>query len=130
MGAYECSKAAVKLFSEVLELECRPLNIKVMHIAPLVVATRIYKNCKDFNLPDTSLYKGFLNHIRTRIAHGTVQQNSMSAEEFAEIVVSKAVLAKPPFYIMEGGRYWTFKLLSWLPRWMMLNILWKRFSVK
>lgn len=128
MGAYECSKAAVRFLTEVLELECKPFNIKVMLVAPCVVATKIYKNHKLLELPENSLYKMFLHNIRARIANGLVHSNAMTAAEFAGRVISKADVARPPYYIMDGGNYWWFKLLSWLPRRLMLYIMWKRYS--
>jgi len=128
MGAYEASKAAVKVMTEVLEMECRPLNIKVTLVAPASVSTKIYKTFKDFELPPNSLYKRFIENIRERVAHGNVQKTTMPANEFAEIIISKAVSPRPPTYILAGGNSWLFWSFLWLPRRVMLNLLWNRYS--
>jgi len=128
MGAYEASKAAVKVMTEVLSLECKPLNINVMLVVPAAVTTKIYKNFKDFQLPPDSLYTQFLHNIRERTAHGQVQKKSMSADEYAGIVIEKAVRRRPPYYVLAGENSWLYWFLLWLPRRWMLNILWKKFS--
>ncbi|KIJ36470.1 hypothetical protein M422DRAFT_261228 [Sphaerobolus stellatus SS14] len=128
MGAYEASKAAVKVMTEVLSLECKPLDIRVMLLAPASVTTQIYKSYKDFQLPDGSLYQKYLPNIKDRVAHGKVQKVTMSAERFADEVITKAVSKRPPYYLLLGGGSWLFRFLCLLPRRLMLNLVWRRYS--
>ncbi|XP_006454042.1 hypothetical protein AGABI2DRAFT_189366 [Agaricus bisporus var. bisporus H97] len=129
-GIYCASKAAVLSISQVLSMECRPLGIKVFHVAPGAVQSNIANTgAANFSLPENSLYKSYLANIMDRI-YSSQGSNSMSSGVFAKRVVAKALQPNPPVYLCEGGNAWLFKLFMWLPRVAVLGFMWRRFSKK
>ncbi|KAK0208842.1 oxidoreductase [Desarmillaria ectypa] len=129
-GAYSSSKAAVQNISEVLSMECRPLGINVMHVAPGSVTSNFSRNQeKWFSLPENSLYTAFLPNIMERM-HASQTKSSMSNEEFSRRIVDKALANSPPSYISVGGNAFLFWLFKWLPRSWVLGLLWKLYSRK
>ncbi|KAF8217602.1 NAD-P-binding protein [Mycena galopus ATCC 62051] len=97
-GVYCSSKAAVHSITEVLQMECRPFNIKVMLISP--------------------------GGIRTSVAKNASIPTSLSAEDFARIVTAKALSKTPPFYMTMGSNSTVFAIMKWLPRMWVLNYAW------
>ncbi|KAK0198935.1 oxidoreductase [Armillaria mellea] len=128
--AYSSSKAAVHNISEVLSMECRPLGINVMHIAPGSVTSNFAKNQeKWFSLPVNSLYAAFLPNIMERM-HASQTKSSMSNEEFSKRIVDQALAKPPPSYISVGGNAFLFWVFKWLPRTWVLGLLWRLYSKK
>jgi short-subunit dehydrogenase len=126
MGIYETTKATVKVFTEVLEMECRPFNIDVMLLAPAGVKTNIYSKYPDFQLREGSLYTEFLYHIRKRLEGQG--DKAMPVSDFAESVISKAIQRNPPKYILLGAGSTLFRFLMSIPRQWRLNIVWWLYS--
>ncbi|KAG7452387.1 oxidoreductase [Guyanagaster necrorhizus] len=129
-GAYSSSKAAVQNISEVLSMECRPLGINVMHVAPGSVTSNFSRNQeKWFSLPENTLYATFLPNIMERM-YASQTKSSMSNEEFAKHIVDKALAKPPPSYISVGGNALLFWVFKWLPRAWVLGLLWRLYSKK
>ncbi|KAA1468039.1 NAD-P-binding protein [Dentipellis sp. KUC8613] len=127
-GIYASTKAAVHSITQTLQMECRPFNIDVMLVATGGVKSNIASNyMTKFELRPDSLYKAYLNNILGRIASSQTA-GSMSTDVFARGVVNAALARKPRFYLTLGAASWTFKLFEWLPRLLVLNILWRRLS--
>jgi len=126
MGIYETTKAAVKVFTEVLEMECRPFNIDVMLLAPAAIKTNIYSNYQNFQLRKGSLYAKFLYHVRERLKG--MGDKAMPPSDFAESVISKAVQRNPPRYILLGTGSTLFRFVQTIPRQWRLNIAWWMYS--
>jgi len=127
-GVYAAAKAALHSLTEVLWMECKPLKVNIMLVAPGSVRSNIANNQqRRFNMPETSLYKAFLENIMERIS--TSQDlGTIPAEEFAKKVVTVAMLPNPPRYLTLGGTSFLFRILQWLPRFWVLTIMWRRFS--
>lgn len=129
-GIYCATKAAVNSISQVLSMECRPLGIKVLHVAPGAVKSNIASTgASSFSLPMDSLYKPYLANIMDRI-YSSQGPYSMPAEIFAKRVVAKALQKNPPLYMSLGGHSLLLTILKWLPRAAVLTIMWRRFSKK
>lgn len=127
-GIYCASKAALHSITDVLQMECRPLNIDVMLVAPGAVQSNIAKNQEAvFKLPPDSLYIDYLPNILNRL-HASQAPNRMSTDAFAKLVVTKALQKQPPIYLTAGGNSTLFALLRWFPRAWVLFIMWRRFS--
>jgi len=127
-GIYNASKAALHSLTEVLQMECRPFNIKIMLVSPGSVKSKLADNqAATFKLPPESLYIGYLHNIMERL-YASQRKNTMSTEVFAQMVVSKALLKNPPFYFSAGGNTILFALLKWLPRSWAMFLLWRQFS--
>jgi hypothetical protein len=113
-------------------MEGRALGISVLHIAPASVTSNISANGeKIFKLPPDSLYARFLPNILQRL-HASQGPESMASNEFAKQVVVLALCQNPPAYryALLGGNFWTFALLKVLPKTMVLNFMWRRFTKK
>ncbi|KAE9397909.1 NAD-P-binding protein [Gymnopus androsaceus JB14] len=127
-GVYASSKAAIQSITEVLQMECRPLNIKVMICSPGGIKTQIAQNAQDkFELQPNSLYSKYLDNIMLRMWASHVP-GSMTAEEFAKVLADKAMGSNPPLYLTMGSHTTTFALLKWLPRLWALNFMYKRYA--
>ena len=126
-GHYDASKAAVRIMTEVLGLECKPFNIKVMLVSAASVQSKIIGKHDNFQLPSESLYSKFFPNIRARL-EAARDKAAMETGAFAEEIISKADSANPPSYLLAGGKAGTYKLLSYLPRSWVLSMMWNMFS--
>ncbi|KAF7795725.1 hypothetical protein EIP86_006890 [Pleurotus ostreatoroseus] len=126
-GHYDASKAAVRIMTEVLGLECKPFNIKVMLVSAASVRSKIIGKHDNFQLPSESLYGKFFPNIRARL-EAARDKAAMETGAFAEEIISKADSANPPSYLLAGGKAGTYKLLSYLPRSWVLSMMWNMFS--
>jgi NAD(P)-dependent dehydrogenase (short-subunit alcohol dehydrogenase family) len=129
-GIYCASKAAVTSISELLFMELKPLNISVLHVAPGAVRSNIANNgMARFSLAPNTLYSDYLANIIARI---NVSQgaHSMPSAEFAKKVVANALCKNPPRYMVLGGLTGWFSFFKWLPRGLVLLLLWRQFSKK
>ncbi|KAF8640534.1 hypothetical protein AX17_000196 [Amanita inopinata Kibby_2008] len=127
-GIYCATKAALHSISEVLSMECKPLGISVLHVAPGSVKSNIADNAAErYSIPPDSLYKSYLPNIMYRIYISQGSQ-SMPTRDFAKAVVTKALRTHPPTYMMSGGFTGLFALLKWLPRTFVLFLVWKLYS--
>ncbi|KAK7059191.1 NADPH-dependent 1-acyl dihydroxyacetone phosphate reductase [Paramarasmius palmivorus] len=129
-GLYSATKSAVSTISEVLNMECRPFNIHVMNVEPAAIRSNISKNQQArFNLPPDSLYTGFLPNIIQRI-HASQGPNSMPNEQFAKLLVQKVLSRSPPLHLILGGGATMFTVFRWLPRTLLLWLMWRVYSKK
>ncbi|KAF9477508.1 oxidoreductase [Pholiota conissans] len=127
-GIYCTSKAAVLSISEVLSMELRPLGISVVHIAPAAVRSNISTNGQArFSLAPDSLFSAYLPDIIRRI-HASQGPGSMPSEVFAKKVVRSVLRDPPTRYLTLGGGAWMFSLFRWLPRGLVLYLIWRRYS--
>lgn len=129
-GLYCASKAAVQSISDVLSMECKPLNISVFHVAPGGIQSNLSANgVLRFSLPDDSLYTAFIPNILQRI-HASQAPGSMSADAFAKEVVTKALRKSPPSYLSTGSNATLFAVFKWLPKAWVLWLMWRVYSKK
>lgn len=126
-GHYDASKAAVRIMSEVLSLECKPFNIKVMYVSAAEIQSNIIGKHDDYQLPSDSLYGPFFHNIRARLDMAR-DKDAMETGLFAEEIISKADSANPPSYTLVGGKSAVYKFIAYLPRSWVLAIVWNIFS--
>lgn len=127
-GIYCASKAAANSISEVLSMELKPFGISVLHVAPGGVKSNIAVNgVKGLTLPENTLYARFLHNIFERI-NTSQDSTSMESDEFAKKVVANALKKNPPRYMVLGGHSRLLSFLKWLPKRLVLYIMWRRFS--
>ena len=109
-------------------MECRPFNIDVMLVSPGSIKSNIANNHKSlFELPSDTLYAGFIHNIIDRM-NASQGANSMPTVDFAKLIVRKSLQKNPPFYVTAGGHSTIFKIMKWLPRTIILWLMWKRFT--
>jgi len=127
-GLYSATKSAMHMMSDILTMELKPFDIKVMYIAPGAIRSNISNNqAATFKLPETSRYQQYLPNIIQRM-NSSQGPNSLPAEEFARQVVRRVLQKKPPLYMTLGGNARIFKLFAWLPKGFVLWYCWRLFS--
>ena len=104
MGIYDSSKAAVRIMTEVLSLECRALSIHVMLISAGVIKSNMLGGFDNYELPEDSLYKSYARAIWEHLDFVQQPRSMMPAEDFAEESLSKALSSSPPSYVLAGGQ--------------------------
>jgi len=124
-GVYAATKASVRSISESLYMECAPFNIHVTHINAGGVRTNIAQNsAKSFGLVEGSFYSNWLDAMLKRMRMNETSL-SLPAQKFAQQVVHNALSRRPPRFVSLGGGSRTFTVLRWLPRGVLLWMVWK-----
>ncbi|KAG2755860.1 NAD(P)-binding protein [Suillus brevipes Sb2] len=122
-GLYCAAKAAVRAFTDVLTMECKPFGVKVMLVAPGQVRSNITANqAATLELSSTSIYEPYFDRMYDLLRGGQAKGN-MPTDEFARRVVAKVLSPNPPSYMSLGGKSGLFEFFCWLPRWLVLWIL-------
>ncbi|KAK1228513.1 NADPH-dependent 1-acyl dihydroxyacetone phosphate reductase [Marasmius sp. AFHP31] len=133
-GLYCATKSAVRAISDVLEMECKPLGIQIMNVAPGSVKSNISNNqLEGFQIPQDSLWKAYLPSMIRRI-NASQTQRSMDTAVFARRVVDRIlekrrgvvqVRGNVVSHIIEGGNSFLFKLFFVTPRSWLLRLMWR-----
>lgn len=128
-GVYCASKSAVHALTETLQMEARALSpdIHVTLVAPGGVISNLPTNSK-FELPSTSLFKAYLPAIVARL-ESSQKDGSMPTAAFASRVADAALARKgAPRYLTLGGNSGLFAVFKWLPKGLVLWILWRNLA--
>lgn len=128
MGIYDSSKAAVRIMTEVLSLECRPFNIHVALVVPASIKSTMLPRFDDYQLPATSFYHSFAHNVRQRLDMANDPKVMMDPDVFTEKVLTQTLKASPVSYILAGGNSLTFRIMAYLPRAFILNTVWGMLS--
>ncbi|KAG8996348.1 hypothetical protein FRB94_008394 [Tulasnella sp. JGI-2019a] len=129
-GIYAATKAAVHSVAANLQMECTPLGVNVMLLAPGGVTSGLSKKTQeDYEMPESSLYKSYSNAIIERMWSSQTKYATPSAE-FARTTVNQILKPSPPTFRSNGGGSFIYYILSWLPRWLALAFLWRQFGKK
>ena len=129
-GMYSATKAALHMITDSLWMECKPLNVNVVLVAPGAIRSNISATqASHFELPQDSLYKDYIGQIMRRIS-SSQGRNSMDTDEFARAVVRETIKKSPKRYVSLGGNSRLFWLLGWFPRTVVLSLFWWVFSKK
>ncbi|KAI0756318.1 NAD-P-binding protein [Daedaleopsis nitida] len=123
-GIYASSKAAVHSVTETLYMECMPLGIDVVLVAPGGVKSNIAVNQgASVQLPPNSLYTSYVESVLHKMFISQAN-NPMPADKFAQKVVHQVLLPRPPRYMTLGTGSLMSRLLQWVPRGWVLRYLW------
>ncbi|KAI0725146.1 oxidoreductase [Fomitopsis betulina] len=128
-GPYAASKAAVHSISQTLAMELRPLGINVLSVAPGGVRSLIAsKAAPNVRLPPDSLWLGYRDAIINRVMTSS-RGRSITCEQFAKHIVAEALregwLVGSYRFVMTAPPAGLFKVFAWLPRSLVLWIMWK-----
>ncbi|EPT06184.1 NAD-binding protein, partial [Fomitopsis schrenkii] len=128
-GPYAASKAALHSLSQTLAMELRPLGINVLSVAPGGVRSQIAsKSAPDLPFLPDSLWAGYRDAIIKRVMM-SAGGSSITCERFAKRIVAEALregwLVGSYRFVMTAPPAGLFKVLAWLPRSLVLWILWK-----
>ncbi|TFK43207.1 oxidoreductase [Crucibulum laeve] len=126
-GVYDSSKAAVRSMTEVLAMECRPFNIKIMLAAPGSVRSKIIDKQGDYEMVPNTIYGAFHHNVLDRLALGYTP-DTITVKECADGIVGRALSANPPSYFYIGGQTRLLRFLAWLPRVWAMSLMWRTFS--
>jgi len=111
-------------------MELKPFNISVLHVSPGAVQSNIARSgAARFSLAANTLYSDYLPDIMKRI-NASQGANSMPGTAFAKKVVAGALSRRVPRYMTLGGSSGLFLIFKWLPRSLVLLLLWRKFSQK
>ncbi|KAL2074109.1 hypothetical protein VTL71DRAFT_7887 [Oculimacula yallundae] len=117
-AAYNASKAAFAMFSEILRLELEGFDIRVVDLKTGGVRSNIIANLTYGELPPNSIYdvarkeaEIVLRGEKLKSLKGTF----IDADVWAEGVVSDLVKAKPSYQVWRGGQAWLARLGTLLP---------------
>jgi hypothetical protein len=99
-----------------------------MLLAPGAVHSNSAANDRALGETSSSLYAAFRGRVDARAAV-TTNAPSMPTEEFARITVQAALGQHPPRYMSIGSRSWQTAILRWLPRWLVLPLIWWFFAL-
>ncbi|KAI1788215.1 NAD-P-binding protein [Ganoderma leucocontextum] len=124
-GVYGATKAALHSLTDTLYMECKPLHINVVLLAPGGVKSNIAANqAPRVLLPPDSLYKDYVDSVLKRLA--VSQGNSpLPTDVFAQTTVDAVLRAGgPPRYMCLGTGSGWFRVYQWLPRGWVLDMLW------
>lgn len=129
-GAYCASKSAVHSLTDTLDMELRPLGVKVMLLVPGAVGSHFEtaQTAALQPLPESSLYTSYRDTITAMTVVNQLEKNNMPVDVFARKVVARVVSRNPPRTLILGGATGILSFLRWLPRSWMLAILWSYFS--
>ncbi|KAF5371428.1 hypothetical protein D9757_010004 [Collybiopsis confluens] len=137
-GMYNASKAALHSYTETLEMECRPLGVNVMLVAPGGIVSNIANNAAktDHEPSPDSLYKSFTSSItHVMFQSQKLEYGAMPTKDFAlqlaDYVVDKRngkVVTNPARYVTMGGSTWVYKVFKWMPRLKVYDVLWNSLS--
>ncbi|PNH12891.1 NADPH-dependent 1-acyldihydroxyacetone phosphate reductase [Tetrabaena socialis] len=147
-AVYSSSKAAVHSLTDALRLELQPFSIKVMLLAPGVVASRLedkvrevgsYPGCRPsaylpiprqrFADDELQLYAPFAAGLRAVFERPSRGKYAMPADLFARRVVKQLLRPTPPRQLLLGAFVQLLLLVLWWPLWLRDRVLAKAFKL-
>ncbi|KZV73039.1 NAD(P)-binding protein [Peniophora sp. CONT] len=115
-GTYSASKHAVHAITNVLQMELKPFNVKVMLLAPGGVVTKIATvSTEAFSLREDTVYKDYTEAIISRAMASHSLRGVLTVKEFSRKIVRAALKKSPPFMVSIAPPAGLFKILTWFP---------------
>jgi short-subunit dehydrogenase len=114
------SKAAIRIISETLALEMKPLGVKVIIVITGNIRTKWFSNSPRFELPEGSYYSSIGDRIGV-FARGEQGHSEMEPEVYAEKVVGD-VLDGAEGTIWRGAQSSIVRVaMAVVPSWLMVS---------
>jgi len=130
-GIYCASKSAMNSWSDVLRMELKPFNIKVITVQPGAIQSNFGSTASQ-NLAlaeDKNLYAPIAEYINKRAFIS--QEGATPAEEFARQLVNQLIKKQPKAIIRIGKSSFIYPLLKrWLPVKILDGIISRKFGLK
>lgn len=117
-SAYNASKAALAMFSDILRLELQAFNIKVFDLKTGGVKSNILANLIHTELPADSIYATARDDVERMLSGEKLKSlkgTYVDADIWAEGVVKDLTKRTPPYQIWRGGSAWLAWLATFLP---------------
>ncbi|CAJ2508011.1 Uu.00g091970.m01.CDS01 [Anthostomella pinea] len=128
-GIYNASKSALWGLNDTLRIELAPFGIEVLHVVTGGIQTKFFAHAAGARLPEDSIYGPARGIIEADVAgKGGVEKQTMSAEEYAKIVVRNTLSRRPTKTLWLGGMArlsWIGDRFGWatLVDWLMANFM-------
>lgn len=116
-AAYNASKAAMAMFSDILRLELQPFDIEVINLKTAGVKTNIVQNIKarQPQLPVSSSFAPAKEMVESALRSEWVGDRGITAEQWAKGVVADLQKSSVPPVIWRGESAWMARFASILP---------------
>jgi 1-acylglycerone phosphate reductase len=117
-AAYNASKAALAMFSDILRLELEGFNIRVVDLKTGGVKSNILANLTHTELPSNSIYAAARDDAEKMLSGEKLKSlkgTYVEADVWAKGVVKDLTKSKPPYQIWRGGSAWLAWLSTFLP---------------
>jgi NAD(P)-dependent dehydrogenase (short-subunit alcohol dehydrogenase family) len=117
-AAYNASKAALAMFTDILRLELQAFNIKVVDLKTVGVKSNILANLTHTELPANSIYGAARDDAEKMLSGeklSSLKGTYVEADVWAKGVVKDLTKANPPYQIWRGGSAWLVWLSTFLP---------------
>jgi NAD(P)-dependent dehydrogenase (short-subunit alcohol dehydrogenase family) len=116
-AAYNASKAAMCMFSDILRLELQPFDIEVVNLKTAGVKTNIVQNiqARQPQLPASSIFAAAKELVESALRSEWVGDRGITAEEWAKGVVADLQKSSVPPVIWRGESAWMARFASILP---------------
>jgi NAD(P)-dependent dehydrogenase (short-subunit alcohol dehydrogenase family) len=117
-AAYNASKAALAMFSDILRLELEGFNIRVVDLKTGGVKSNILANLTHTELPSNSIYAPARDDAEKMLSGEKLKSLKgiyVEADLWAKGVVKDLTKPKPPYQIWRGGNAWLARLSTLLP---------------
>jgi 1-acylglycerone phosphate reductase len=121
-SAYNASKAAMAMFSNIQRQELQPFGIKVVELKTGIVRSNFLKNqgtAVSTTLPENSIYAPARERIEEHLRGDAAEAIGADAGTWAADVVQDLMKAKPPPFIWRGSQAGFIRLTTLLPATMM-----------
>jgi 1-acylglycerone phosphate reductase len=116
-AAYNASKAAMAMFSDILRLELQPFDITVVNLKTAGVKTNIVQNiqARQPQLPASSIFAPAKELVESALRSEWVGDRGITAEVWAKGVVADLQKSSVPPVIWRGESAWMARFASILP---------------
>lgn len=116
-AAYNASKAAMAMFSDILRLELQPFDITVVNLKTAGVRTNIVQNiqARQPQLPASSIFAPAKELVESALRSEWVGDRGITAEQWAKEVVADLQKPSVPPVIWRGESAWLARFGSILP---------------
>jgi len=116
-AAYNASKAAMAMFSDILRLELQPFDITVVNLKTAGVKTNIVHNiqARQPQLPTSSIFAPAKALVESALRSEWVGDRGITAEQWAKEVVADLQKSSVPPVIWRGESAWLARFASILP---------------
>jgi 1-acylglycerone phosphate reductase len=117
-AAYNASKAAMAMFSDILRLELKVFDIKVVDLKTGGVKSNILGNLTYGELSDTSIYAPARKEVEVMLTGeklGALEGTFVDADVWAMGVVRDLMRKEPPYQVWRGGQAWLARIGTLLP---------------
>jgi 1-acylglycerone phosphate reductase len=117
-SAYDASKAAMAMFSNLQRLELQAFGITVVELKTGVVRSNLIRNQKEImkaSLPKGSIYEPAKEVVEKALRQDGFADTGMAAEQWSKLVVQDLLRKSPPLVIWRGDQAWLARIAAVLP---------------